>query len=54
MVDMHIHTNYSDGDNTVEEVLKKCESKKLEYISITDHNTCKGYEDSAFKQKKFT
>ena len=24
------------------EVLKKCEEKKLEYISITDHNTCKG------------
>ena len=37
MVDMHIHTVYSDGDKTVEEVLKMCEKKKLEYISITDH-----------------
>ena len=49
MVDMHIHTIYSDGDKTIEEVLKKCEEKKLEYISITDHNTCKGYNDEFLK-----
>ena len=28
MVDMHMHTLYSDGDKTVEEVLKICEEKK--------------------------
>ena len=44
MVDMHIHTLYSDGDKTVEEVLKMCQEKNLEYISIIDHNTCKQYE----------
>ena len=32
MVDMHMHTLYSDGDKTVEEVLKICEEKRLEYI----------------------
>ena len=32
MVDMHIHTLYSDGDKSIEEVLKKCEDKKLDYI----------------------
>ena len=47
MVDVHMHTLYSDGDKTVEEVLKICEEKKLEYISITDHNTTKQYEDEA-------
>ena len=36
MIDLHMHTIYSDGDKTVEEVLKMCENKKLEYISITD------------------
>lgn len=41
MVDMHIHTVYSDGDKTINEVLKKCEEKKLEYISITDHKHVK-------------
>ncbi len=49
MIDLHLHTIYSDGDKTVEEVLKMCEEKKLEYISITDHDTCKQYEDNAIK-----
>ena len=49
MVDMHIHTTYSDGDKTLKEVLERCEEKKLEIISITDHNTCKAYEDEALK-----
>lgn len=49
MIDLHMHTIYSDGDKTVEEVLKVCEEKKLEYISITDHDTCKQYEDEAIK-----
>lgn len=48
MVDMHMHTLYSDGVQTVEEVLKICEEKKLEYISLTDHNTCKQYSDEAY------
>ncbi len=45
MIDLHMHSVYSDGDKTVEEILKMCEDKKLEYISITDHNTCATYED---------
>ena len=49
MIDLHMHTIYSDGDKTVEQVLKMCENKKLEYISITDHDTCKPYDDEAFK-----
>lgn len=52
MVDMHMHTLYSDGDKTVEQVLKMCEEKKLDYISITDHDTCKQYEDIALKDNK--
>lgn len=54
MVDMHIHTTYSDGDKSLEYVLKRCEEKKLEYISITDHNTCKQYEDEALSKGIFT
>lgn len=52
MIDIHMHTTYSDGYNTVEEVLKMCEEKKLEYISITDHDTCKQYEDEALKNNE--
>ena len=48
MIDLHMHTTNSDGSNTVEEIIKMCEEHKLEYISITDHNTCKAYYDEAF------
>ncbi len=44
MIDLHIHTNCSDGSDTVEELLKKAEDRHLEYISITDHDTCEAYE----------
>lgn len=54
MVDMHMHSTYSDGTTTVSDILKICEDKKLEYISITDHNTCKVYEDDAFKKDIFS
>lgn len=54
MIDLHIHTTYSDGDTTVENVLKKCQEKQLEYISITDHNTCKAYKDKAFSSNIYT
>lgn len=54
MIDIHMHTIYSDGDKTVEEVLKMCEAKKLEYISITDHDTCKQYQDEAFQKNLFS
>lgn len=49
MIDLHIHTIYSDGDKTVAEVLKMCEKRKLEYISITDHNNCEAYYDEILK-----
>ena len=45
MIDLHMHTIYSDGTNTCEEILQKAQSKNLSYISITDHNTCKAYEE---------
>ena len=52
MVDMHMHTIYSDGDKTLKQVLELCEKKKLDYISITDHNTCRAYEDEILKNNK--
>ncbi len=54
MIDLHMHTVYSDGDKTVKEVLSLCEAKKLEYISITDHNTAEEYEDRAFQENIFS
>ena len=43
MIDLHIHTRHSDGTNSIKEILKKAEENNLELISLTDHNTVKGY-----------
>lgn len=45
MIDLHMHTTYSDGTDSVTEVLKECERKQLNIISITDHNTAKAYDE---------
>ncbi len=45
MIDLHMHTMYSDGSDTVIELLKKCEDLKLKYISITDHDNCRAYSE---------
>lgn len=36
--DFHVHTKYSDGDNTVEEMIKKAKGMGYEYVAITDHS----------------
>ena len=54
MIDLHMHSIYSDGDKTIEENLKTCESKGLKYISLTDHNTIKQYDDPALHQNLFS
>ncbi len=43
MIDLHIHTTYSDGTDTVKELLEKAENKKLDIISITDHDSIDAY-----------
>jgi len=45
MIDLHTHTKYSDGTDTVIELLKNAENKGLKALSITDHNTCKAYDE---------
>ena len=52
MIDLHMHTTYSDGTESCEVVLKKCQEKKLDYISITDHNTAMAYEELSKKNIK--
>ena len=45
MVDLHIHSSYSDGSYSVVDILKEAQKKKLEYISITDHDCINAYEE---------
>lgn len=44
MIDLHIHSNCSDGSDDYKEILTKAENLGLRYISITDHDNCKVYE----------
>lgn len=54
MIDLHMHTKYSDGSSSLIELLKLAEEKKLEYISITDHNTCMAYKElESIEYKKY-
>ena len=43
MIDIHSHTNYSDGSFTVKELLEKANKINLVVLSITDHNTIDAY-----------
>lgn len=43
MIDLHLHTNHSDGIDSVEELLENAERQKIEIISITDHNSVDAY-----------
>ncbi|MCA6070379.1 MAG: PHP domain-containing protein [Endomicrobium sp.] len=45
MLDLHMHSNCSDGTDTPIELLKKCEQRRFEYVSITDHDNCNAYND---------
>lgn len=45
MIYLHIHTTYSDGTYSVKEILKEAQEKKLEVISITDHDNVKAYKE---------
>ena len=43
MIDLHTHTNHSDGTDSVEELLKNAEKKNIEILSITDHDSVGAY-----------
>ncbi|MFX0036890.1 MAG: PHP domain-containing protein [Candidatus Hermodarchaeota archaeon] len=38
-MNLHIHSNYSDGKNTIQQIVKKAIKLELDYIAITDHFT---------------
>ena len=42
-VDMHIHSCYSDGVLTLNEILSYLNSVGVSALSITDHNSIKVY-----------
>ncbi|MBQ8189199.1 MAG: hypothetical protein IJZ44_05420 [Lachnospiraceae bacterium] len=47
-IDLHIHTIYSDGSETPDEIIMK--SSHLEAISITDHDSIEAYHNIDFNK----
>ena len=45
VVDLHMHTTYSDGEYTNTKLLKMCERENMSYVAITDHNNFMGVKD---------
>ena len=39
LVNLHIHTSFSDGEGSLEQIVASAKEKKCKLISITDHNT---------------
>ncbi len=54
MIDLHIHTTYSDGTDTPLEVMEKAEKLKLRQIAITDHNCVRGAIEAAEMKDRFS
>lgn len=45
-VDLHIHTNHSDGFHTPTEIVTKAKSFDIDTISITDHDNLSGIKEA--------
>ena len=47
-INLHIHSNHSDGENDFDELIEQAKNLGIKYISITDHNTISGYKNSKY------
>ncbi|MHA1211308.1 MAG: PHP domain-containing protein [Candidatus Heimdallarchaeota archaeon] len=45
-IDMHVHTNYSDGVDSPEEIIRQAEKMGLDGIAIVDHDTFGGLHEA--------
>lgn len=52
LIDLHIHTNCSDGYYTGKEIIDRCKKLGLKYISICDHDTTCAYTEELFTYAK--
>lgn len=51
-IDLHIHTNFSDGKLTPKEVIDEAKNNGVSIMSITDHDTIDAYNDEVFEYAK--
>ena len=48
-INLHIHSDYSDGRENFDKLIEQAKEKNIKYISITDHNCLEGYKNSKYK-----
>jgi len=51
-VDLHVHTNFSDGVLTPEEAVRRAENRGLKGLAITDHDTVGGVEPALKRARR--
>lgn len=42
LIDMHVHSNYSDGTLSVESIANAAKKRHMAFVSLTDHDTTEG------------
>ena len=47
--DSHLHTNWTDGENTIDEMIKAANNCGLKWINFSEHNR----KNSQYSYKKF-
>ncbi len=50
LVNLHIHTNHSDGVGDFEDIVNQAGEKGYKYIAISDHNTMSGYAKTGIQR----
>ena len=48
-IDLHIHTNISDGELTPKEIIDEAYNNGVGVIAIADHDTIDAYTDTLYK-----
>ena len=43
--DMHVHTNHSDGTQTIDQVMKRAADLGIHTVAVTDHDTVDTWEE---------
>jgi len=51
MIDLHIHSKYSDGTDSIDEIIKIAKGKNIPALSLTDHDTTFGVAEMIEKSK---
>lgn len=48
IIDLHVHSNYSDGELTPYEIIDEAVKNGVKYLAIADHDTIDSYTDDLF------